>query len=565
MSKRSLFWGTAEGKLGETVFYRRKGEQCNRAYIARPANPRSNAQMEQRAKFANCVKFYKNAIQAYFKFAYEDKMPNESDYNAFMRHNTVANSAFLTKQLVASNYPALGKNWVIASGRINGAEYLVNNSYSVRVYADGLTAGATTVGAVAAALKAKYNLQEGDIVTVVKIKTTAKNPLPTSYAGQNPQWTIYQFSIDTTSTDTLASLDDELVAFAGELQIGAGSDGANWFGMVFSRITASGLQVSNATLQGNAYVDSLVAESETAAYKGRALQSWSASGRAILQGALLEESEGPQAPFLLTLTANNISVPNGGTSPVQANTAYNFTAQGSNLQDLTAEAVELPTGAVLSDFSASADELTFTVTFGSVGGDIVINNDFVVTVTISQPSQVITSVGGTTTGGTITLQSGANNLKIVAQDTINLSQISATKEAGQAGNFLSIKCIDNTLSLLSSAPGTITIVDANNPELTIYSATVVLSGSKPEQFFIGAMIDPAVGGILELDDIKMPGEFCEPVTNGTHYVRVTSEPGWTFVNWTNQGQTAEIGSNAEIALNISTGGRLVTAHMKADE
>lgn len=565
MSKRSLFWGTAEGKLGETVFYRRKGEQCNRAYIARPANPRSNAQMEQRAKFANCVKFYKNAIQAYFKFAYEDKMPNESDYNAFMRHNTVANSALLTKQLVASNYPALGKNWVIASGRINGAEYLVNSSYSVRVYADGLTAGATTIGAVSSALKAKYNLQEGDIVTVVKIKTTAKNPLPTSYAGQNPQWTIYQFSINTTSTDTLASLDDELVAFADELQIGAGSDGANWFGMVFSRNTASGLQVSNATLQGNAYVDSLVAESKTEAYKGRALQSWSASGRAILQGALLEESEGPQAPFLLTLTANNISVPNGGTSPVQANTAYNFTAQGSNLQNLTAEAVELPTGAVLSDFSATADELAFTVTFGSTGGDIVINNNFVVTVTISQPSQVVTSVGGVESGGTITLQSGANNLEIVAQGNIKLSQISATKEAGQSGNFLSVKCIDNTLSLLSSAPGTITIVDANNPELTIYSATVALSGSKPEQYFIGAMVDPAYSGTFYLDDEDMPGEFCVPATTGVHRINIIPEAGYNFVNWTNQGQTTVIDTDAEITLNTTTGGRLVTAHMQEIE
>lgn len=564
MSKRSLFWGTAEGKLGETVFYRRKGEQCNRAYIARPANPRSNAQMEQRAKFANCVKFYKNAIQAYFKFAYEDKMPNESDYNAFMRHNTVANSALLTKQLVASNYPALGKNWVIASGRINGAEYLVNSSYSVRVYADGLTAGATTVGAVAAALKAKYNLQEGDIVTVVKIKTTAKNPLPTSYAGQNPQWTIYQFSINTTSTDTLASLDDELVAFAGELQIGAGSDGANWFGMVFSRITASGLQVSNATLQGNAYVDSLVAESETAAYKGRALQSWSASGRAILQGALLEESEGPQAPFLLTLTANNISVPNGGTSPVQANTAYNFTAQGLYLQDLTAEAIELPTGAVLSDFSATANELAFTVTFGSEGGDIVINNDFVVTVTISQPSQVITSVGGVASGGTITLQSGANNLEIVAQISVNLSQITATKESGQEGTFARVKCINNTLSLLSTAPGTINIVDANDPQLTIYSAYVVLSGSKPEQYFLSANVNPPDGGTLELDEVEKTDVFCEPVANGSHTVRVTPESKFTFVNWKN-GLNEIIGTDAELTIEISGSGMQIIANMQADE
>ena len=555
MSKRSLFWGTAEGKLGETVFYRRKGEQCNRAYIARPANPRSNAQMEQRAKFANCVKFYKNAIQAYFKFAYEDKMPNESDYNAFMRHNTVANSALLTKQLVASNYPALGKNWVIASGRINGAEYLVNSSYSVRVYADGLTAGATTVGAVATALKTKYNLQEGDIVTIVKIKTTAKNPLPTSYAGQNPQWTIYQFSIDTTSTDTLASLDDELVAFAGELQIGAGSDGANWFGMVFSRNTASGFQVSNATLQGNAYVDSLVAESETEAYKGRALQSWSASGRAILQGALLEESEGPQAPFLLTLTANNISVPNGGTSPVQANTAYNFTAQGSNLQDLTAEAVELPTGAVLSNFSATADELAFTVTFGTEGGDIVINENFVITVTIATPSATVTSFGGVANNGTLQPYWGYNKYAIVANHQVSASQIHVN-----IGGSSLFDILDNEVVVYIQGNGSITITDPENDDLTIFTCTTEGQGDNPHPLAVIVRSDR--GTEVEVDDGTPADAILEVLAAGEHIFTMIPGELSDADYWSHYEHSASIQEGDTYTWNQQSGSLHLYAHSK---
>ena len=555
MSKRSLFWGTAEGKLGETVFYRRKGEQCNRAYIARPANPRSNAQMEQRAKFANCVKFYKNAIQAYFKFAYEDKMPNESDYNAFMRHNTVANSALLTKQLVASNYPALGKNWVIASGRINGAEYLVNSSYSVRVYADGLTAGATTIGAISTALKAKYNLQEGDIVTVVKIKTTAKNPLPTSYAGQNPQWTIYQFSINTTSTDTLASLDDELVAFAGELQIGAGSDGANWFGMVFSRNTASGLQVSNATMQGNAYVDSLVAESETEAYKGRALQSWSASGRAILQGALLEESEGPQNPFIQTLTANNISVANGGSSAVLPNTAYNYTAQGQNLAEMTAEDITAPSGAVISNFNATANELAFTLTFGTVGGAITIGENFSVTAVMTSTATTVTSINGQASGGTVQLKYEEVQLEYVANGPILASQV----VSDPANNFTDIKVYGNYIEGTVHGPSTLYIRDANDSSLTLFALNITIY----QRFFIFAY---SLGnGTVCINDGKESTQVSEQFYEGdTCELMAIPDEGYVFVNWTRHNQEQEISTNETYELTV-TGGMAFDAHFREVE
>lgn len=35
MSKRSLFWGQAAGKLGEAVYYRAGGEQRTRTYVAK--------------------------------------------------------------------------------------------------------------------------------------------------------------------------------------------------------------------------------------------------------------------------------------------------------------------------------------------------------------------------------------------------------------------------------------------------------------------------------------------------------------------------------------------------
>ena len=99
MSKGSLFFGNASGKLGQVVLSTMKGQQIARAWQPKVANPKTSQQQLQRAKFANSVKFFKRAQQNLFKFAFEDRRKNESDYNAFMRHNVVS-SAVLDLSLI---------------------------------------------------------------------------------------------------------------------------------------------------------------------------------------------------------------------------------------------------------------------------------------------------------------------------------------------------------------------------------------------------------------------------------------------------------------------------------
>ena len=53
MSKGSLFWANASGKLGESVFYRSGGEQRNRSYVKNIKNPRTEAQMRNRIQLGN--------------------------------------------------------------------------------------------------------------------------------------------------------------------------------------------------------------------------------------------------------------------------------------------------------------------------------------------------------------------------------------------------------------------------------------------------------------------------------------------------------------------------------
>lgn len=59
MSKRSLFWGQASGKLGEAVYYRAGGEQRTRAYARKIKNPKTRAQALQRTKFNNMVAVFR--------------------------------------------------------------------------------------------------------------------------------------------------------------------------------------------------------------------------------------------------------------------------------------------------------------------------------------------------------------------------------------------------------------------------------------------------------------------------------------------------------------------------
>lgn len=84
MSKRSLFWGQASGKLGEAVFYRAGGEQRTRAWVAKIKNPRSRAQAKTRATMANLTIFYRT-MQSVLKDSFTSRKANQSGFNAFVQ------------------------------------------------------------------------------------------------------------------------------------------------------------------------------------------------------------------------------------------------------------------------------------------------------------------------------------------------------------------------------------------------------------------------------------------------------------------------------------------------
>lgn len=90
MSKRSLFWGQASGKLGEAVYYRAGGEQRTRTWVPTIKNPKSKAQATQRCLFMNMVAEFR-AFKKFVQFGFVKKATNQSAFNAFVKDNFSSN------------------------------------------------------------------------------------------------------------------------------------------------------------------------------------------------------------------------------------------------------------------------------------------------------------------------------------------------------------------------------------------------------------------------------------------------------------------------------------------
>lgn len=115
MSKRSLFWANASGKLGETVFYRAGGQQRNRSYVKNVKNPKTQPQALQRAKFNNMVAVYrgvKTVADSFFT-----RKSNQSGFNAFFSQNWGSN-AWVANKIMCERAEGVSKGFYMANGAL---------------------------------------------------------------------------------------------------------------------------------------------------------------------------------------------------------------------------------------------------------------------------------------------------------------------------------------------------------------------------------------------------------------------------------------------------------------
>lgn len=304
MSKGSLFFGNASGKLGQVVLSTVKGQQIARAWQPKVANPKTSQQQLQRAKFANAVKFFKRAQQNLFKFAFEDKRKNESDYNAFMRHNVVSSAVIDRMMYDNFNYPAFANDWLLSYGSLGeiSAENEESDKEVVQLLTLPLGTGEVanlTIATASQALVSNLKAVNGDFVTLVGIKSRVKTLTEDPVVA--PEWHIMQFVVDTTNTSKLLEYlekqDEDASTFFGKdgrepanIIFDYSNDGCAWLGIILSRVTANGVKVSTSPLVPNYFAYQIYQNTLALPYRQSALNSWGRSSEPILKGGIAKST-----------------------------------------------------------------------------------------------------------------------------------------------------------------------------------------------------------------------------------------------------------------------------------
>lgn len=133
MARQSLFWGKANGKLGEVVLYRAGGEQRSRTYVKDIKNPKSAAQMAQRIKMASVVGFFRSAKDI-LRYSFPNRPVSQSGFNAFAQATLPVAETAIARTL-ADEGLSVPLNYQISKGNL----MLVPNGLKAAKVADGAT------------------------------------------------------------------------------------------------------------------------------------------------------------------------------------------------------------------------------------------------------------------------------------------------------------------------------------------------------------------------------------------------------------------------------------------
>lgn len=298
MAKGNMLLGYSKGSVGDVTFYRSGGSQRARARNRNPNNPKTEKQQKQRSRFANAVKFYKQATTNFFRFAYEDKKVNESDYNAFMRHNTLRSGFIGAAASKIANWPAFGA-WEVTSGSLPSINVSFNtaNDFDTDFASGNSSISTSSVAALSTYVINNFSeYREGDIITVLIYNVGVSTGLPTVDVSTNhtANCGYMQFTLDTSDTTLLSAI--SVVVGGVKYSFDWDADGLHivlvdgtaagfmQVAMIHSRNTADGLLVSTQEMVASdeELVNSALATSGT--YYNSVIADWDASANAILQG-----------------------------------------------------------------------------------------------------------------------------------------------------------------------------------------------------------------------------------------------------------------------------------------
>lgn len=288
MAKGNMLLGYSRGSVGDVVFTRSKGQQIARARNRNPKNPKTKAQMAQRIKFASVVEFFRRGNQNLFQFAFENKGPKQSDYNAFVSANADKGIYLTPEQLKNPNFPIIAP-FIMTQGTLSRPIEYGTGDYEYGAVPFSGESAPTTVGTLSTALIAA-GFSAGDIVTLLIISGSVNTSSEKPYGVTgNQKWNIKQFVVDESNTATLASIDVvvEKMQDSDYITITADHEGNEFAGcIIVSRNEPDGLKVTNTVLGLSADARAANAAALATAWVEEDIDIWGASEEAILQGSL---------------------------------------------------------------------------------------------------------------------------------------------------------------------------------------------------------------------------------------------------------------------------------------
>lgn len=180
---------------------------------------------------------------------------------------------------------------------------------------------------------------------------------------------------------------------------------------------------------------------------------------------IAEAAEGGKVPVVTSLSANGVSVNNGGTSTVEVGKTYNFTLRGLNLDKLVTSPSSFGTdiisaGAGIDIISKDSQQIDFRMTNAQAGTFAIKSADgsttyFSITLTAyeaSASSPVITSIQGVSNGGSLYVAPNTDTeLTIVGSNLTALNNGSFSIGSGQIVALTTVSATSAKVTVRSTA------------------------------------------------------------------------------------------------------------------
>ena len=190
-----MLLGYAKGKLGDIVFYRRNGVQCQRPRNREPNNPRTEKQMIQRAIMATVLRMYASGKEL-FDHSFQGKKVGADNQSEFMRLNLNLLRTAVSKDFTSNVDDASALARVVAPGAMSPVPFsyqLSNGSYAQNLFTVSVDTSSTPhvpqvelpeveSTETVAAYATRLGLIPGDIYTIVCV---ASSPSEVYYETPN--------------------------------------------------------------------------------------------------------------------------------------------------------------------------------------------------------------------------------------------------------------------------------------------------------------------------------------------------------------------------------------------